>query len=1194
MAAKLEFIIGRAGTGKTYACMSAMKERLSREPLGRQRILLVPEHMTYHAERALAEHLTNGAGFLQAYVFGFRRFARQVLLETGGEHLPRISDIGRRILLKRILMQRSDELSVFARSVHKRGFTETLGRTISELKRCRLSSDLLRDVAGVIDADHARLGQKLLELSTVMDDLAVCMEGRLSDHEDRMERLAQQLKDAPFLRGAEIWVDGFDFFTPQERAVFGALFDVADHIHVSLTMEGRHDDQSVLVNLPENTIETGLFTQSYHMMRSLESELLAKDPTAHIEITLLTGQQRAERDSLAAVEENLFGHGQLSPMPDGGVKVIEAANPRIEAETVASDILRLAREEAYRYRDIAVLVRDMERYGDILTLVFTDFGVPFYVDAKRPSIHHPFAELLRAVLQAAWRGWGYEVMFRALRTGFFPLMDDLLASKNEDAQVFSVICHDWQDAVDYLENYCIAYGIRTERQWTAEEDWNYVGRTLEGGRCRTEREKQRLAEEEMINALRRRIAPPLAQLTHILKKKRATVRERICALYEFLSALRVTQTLDTWKKEADAEGRLADAAAHRQIWSSCMSIFDQIIEVGGDEEISARDYEEILSDGLDAMQISLIPPGLDHVTIASFDQNSLAGTRAVYIVGANAGTMPRINIPQGVLSDADRLSINESVCALIPNATQGVFGGGKEQNFLERRQLYRGFTEARSYLCVSYALSASDGTALSPAPLIARIRHLQPQFISIPLATVERTDAFVLAAPNPALSSLAGALLGQRERGIMQPLWRDVYNWMRMQESLKEPLHRMLGGLFPTPRVSYLSERTAARLFTYGKRFSGSTTRLETFHQCPFRHFVSYGLNLQEREVFSFQSNDFGSLLHGVLRGYGEWVRTAYANDWKAAEMQGQEKIDALLEELAPQVRSAVLLSSAGGRHRMERIRRTAQQVIRHLTSWAAASSFHPYGFELSFGRPDDTVPLAEFPLEGGMTLSLRGQIDRLDVTADGAYYIVLDYKTGASSLSLLEIRHGLKMQLLLYLFVVRRLLAQRGSAPAGMFYAPVENPVITEKRRLTDEELTNQITKKLLLTGWLIDDPEIIRRIDEGAAHICIVFNKDFSLSKKSQEQYVRTKDEFQQLLAFLPLLLCETAEDILRGDIRVSPYRLDGKNACTYCAYRAVCAFDPELGRGDTYRSIKGTEDDMMEEIRRAVQGEGEPDGT
>lgn len=113
MTARLEFIIGRSGTGKTYDCLTAMKDVLREEPLGRQRILLVPEHMTYAAERALAEALTHGAGFLQVYVFGFRRLARQVLLETGGEHLPRISDIGRRILLKDILLQHSRELSVF-------------------------------------------------------------------------------------------------------------------------------------------------------------------------------------------------------------------------------------------------------------------------------------------------------------------------------------------------------------------------------------------------------------------------------------------------------------------------------------------------------------------------------------------------------------------------------------------------------------------------------------------------------------------------------------------------------------------------------------------------------------------------------------------------------------------------------------------------------------------------------------------------------------------------------------------------------------------------------------------------------------------------------------------------------------------------------------------------------------------------
>ena len=91
-------------------------------------------------------------------------------------------------------------------------------------------------------------------------------------------------------------------------------------------------------------------------------------------------------------------------------------------------------------------------------------------------------------------------------------------------------------------------------------------------------------------------------------------------------------------------------------------------------------------------------------SIVAFDQNSLAGIRASYIVGANAGTMPRVGAQQGVLSDADCLSIRAS----LAHTNHTIFGGGHEQSFLERYQLYRGFTEAREYLWVSYALSSAD------------------------------------------------------------------------------------------------------------------------------------------------------------------------------------------------------------------------------------------------------------------------------------------------------------------------------------------------------------------------------------------------------------------------------------------------------------------------------------------------------
>nr|WP_314806595.1 PD-(D/E)XK nuclease family protein [uncultured Selenomonas sp.] len=1181
MTAKLEFIIGRAGTGKTHTCLASMTKALEHEPLGRQRILLVPEHMTYAAERMLAESLTHSAGFLQAYVFGFRRLARQVLMETGGAHLPRISDIGRRILLKDILLKHEKELSVFVRSIGKRGFTETLGRTIAELKRYRLTTDVLRAAA---DDTHTqgRLSQKLKELALIMDDLSARMEGRLTDQTDRMERLAAQLKEAPFLCGAEIWVDGFDFFNPQEMAVFHELFRTADTVHISLTMDGRRSDNRVQVNLLENIRDTGLFARSYQTMQALTQLLAEIDPTAAPEIRLMEEQQRAQKPSLAAMERHLFGHERLVPITDHALKLVEAANPRLEAEAVASDVLRLARDEGYRYREIAVLVRDMDTYADLLLPAFSDCGIPCHLDAKRPSTHHPLAELLRVAAQTAWRGWGYDTVFRALRTGFFPVV-------TEGAEQDGFSCGDWEEAVDRLENYCLAFGIRSENQWTATEDWDFVRRTIPEDARATEQNAARIAEETTLDAIRRRIATPLSLLTQHLRREESTAQERTLALYKFLTKLDVPQTLEVWRAAADAEGRLADAAAHRQIWASCMTLLEQLVEVSGDEDLSARDFEELLEDGLDALEIALIPPGLDHVTIASFDQNSLAGIRAAYIVGANAGMMPRAGTSQGVLSDADRLSIRES----LEHTKHTISGGSHEQSFLERYQLYRGFTEAREYLWISYALSSADGAALAPSPLIARLRILCPTVLSIPLAMVEREDDLVLSAPHPVLSSLAGALLARKERGRMRPIWGDVYNWMRSSAVMKPLLRLMVRGLVSSPREEdQISSTTAKHLFARDGRISGSTTRLETFCQCPFRHFAMYGLGLRERDVYEFQSNDFGTLLHEILHGYGEWVRTQHANDWCAAEPDSAAKIDELMHEAIPRIRSSVLMSRASYRHRIERIRCTAQQVIRHLTSWAKASSFHPLGFEVSFGRRTDDVKLQEFQLAGGATLSLRGQIDRFDVTKARDYYLVLDYKTGGTSLLLPEIRHGLKMQLLLYLFVVRSLLHDTDSFPAGMLYAPVVNPIIKSDVRLDDSDLHRMVAKDMVLTGMLIDDPEITQSIDAMGEHLCITFNKDKSISKASA-RHIRSREEFEQLLAYLPQLIRTTAEEILRGNIQAAPYRFRDRNACTFCTYRSICSFDPELGQGDRYREIADNAQAAMEEIAQMVCGEVKSDG-
>ena len=73
----LEFIIGRAGSGKTTACLNAIKEKLIHSPTGKPLVILLPDHMTFAIERQLALELKDYGGFTRAYVLGMSRLAYQ-------------------------------------------------------------------------------------------------------------------------------------------------------------------------------------------------------------------------------------------------------------------------------------------------------------------------------------------------------------------------------------------------------------------------------------------------------------------------------------------------------------------------------------------------------------------------------------------------------------------------------------------------------------------------------------------------------------------------------------------------------------------------------------------------------------------------------------------------------------------------------------------------------------------------------------------------------------------------------------------------------------------------------------------------------------------------------------------------------------------------------------------------------------
>lgn len=1146
MTAKLTALLGRSGSGKTMACLRAMRSRLLAQPDGPALVLVTQEYEVYQAERRLAACIppAHGRGYLRAYVFGFRRLSEHILQETGGAALPRITDLGRRLLLRRVLERRQKDLTVFARAARQHGFSDEFAGIVRECKSYGLTADALQ--AAGVQVKDPRLSGKLSDMALLLRDFEAEMAGKAADGEDRMQAFAARIPESALLRGAEIWIDGFTFFNPQERAVLAALLDTAAAVHVTFPMDPDLDAAS-------NVRESGLFHRAYQTFQELGALAAAKGIALHI--GRLTGFHRSAAPALAQIERELF-HFPQRPLAGAahGVQLVEAANPRLETEAVAADILRLLRDEGYRAGDIGVLVRDAETYAGLLRRTFRLYGIPFYMDTKRAGIHHPLAELLRSVFDAL-RGWRQEAVFRCLRTGFWPLMPE---------------------EIDRLENYVLAYGIRGEARWTREEPWDWHRRHDLDEDDMTDEQKEELAQ---IDYWRRLAAKPLAALAAALRTAE-NARAQTAALYAFLERLHAPEHLAEWERLAREEGRQDDAAEHQKIWGDILDLLDQLVAVSGEEKLSLRDYADILADGLDGMQLAMIPQGLDHVTIAPFDQNSLAGSRAIYIVGAVEGVMPRKTTSEGLLTDADRLHLREMGVELA--------GGGIERSYGESALLYHGFSEARDALWVSYALADSEGREQRPSSLIGRLHRILPDvpLRSIPLRMTGGETLARAAAPYPALCAMTAALCELREGHAIAPFWRDVYNLFRAGDvpGAEDAFRLSVAGLFAGGQEKQIPAELARELYAKSGRLRGSVTRFEAFCACPFRHFAKYGLKLGERETFEYQTRDLGVLLHGILKAFGERLARGHRMWRDVDDAEAHALVEEILAALAPRLRGQLMLSTAACQHLLARIARTAERSIHRLIALDKVSHFHPAAFELAFGQGSAAMPPLSADL-GGARLEVVGQIDRIDRSESGRYLLIYDYKTGSAAINLLEVCYGLRLQLLTYMLVVQNAMHAEGAVPVGMLYCFLKDTWLSVDAKLTPEQAEQKLQKALEMPGWVLADPEVIRAIDATLSFLPVSFNKDGSLAKKARP-YVKSAEEFQTLLDYVGVLLEDTGRRILQGEMQVSPYRIKDENtACRFCPYQDLCGFDPS--QGSAYRDLPSLDDEaVLQQIEQRIE--------
>lgn len=1115
----LHFIFGASGAGKSHYIYQKIIQESMEHP-GRQYLVLVPEQFTMQTQKELVM-MHPKKGILNIDVLSFERLAYRVLEETGESCAQVLEETGKSLVLRKVSQEKKKELKILGEKMKKQGYISQMKSMVSELKQYEVTKedmDLMLDYA----KNKPELYYKLKDISVLYRGFFDYLEGNFITQEEVLEVLGRVAGQSGKLAGSVMVLDGYTGFTPIQLQLLERILPLCETMYVTVTMDDRLDPY-----------RPGSPHHLFHLSRETVSKLckLAGAAGSQIEETWVKENGRFSANKpMAFLERNLFRfRKEVYTEEQQAVHIRESRNPAREMEETALMIRRLMREEGYRCRDFAVITGDMETYADHAARAFDKFDIPCFIDRKKSVFMNPFVEFLRSAVDMLLENYSYESVFRLLRCGLLDLP-----------------CRD----MDRLENYVLGMGIRGFRKWQEEWVLHYRGEKPE--------------EVPEIDRIRQQLMDTLAPFTEQMKTRKGTVRERVLAFYEFITACGIQEKLDRSGKAFAKENAMDRAKEYEQIYPMVMDLFDKMTEVLGEEKVSLREFKELLEAGLSEVKIGIIPPSSDQVLVGDMERTRLKDIRVLFFVGVNDGKIPREDAAGKILSDLNREDLKASSVALAPTY--------RENLYTQRFYLYLNMTKPSDKLYLSYSRADDGGEPMTQSFLIGAVRKLFPALV---LERPSEDAVWEVENPKSALAYLAWGFkeILEREPSL---LWKELFSWYQKQDAWKQTMENMVEGAF---RINPEDEigRSVARAL-YGTTLENSATRLELFAQCACAHFMAYGLELKERARYEFSPMDMGNVLHSGLESFAKKMHQRGLSWTALDEVQMDEMAEDCVEEVVSYYGNTVLKSSARNEYMVSRVKRMMKRTIWALTKQMEQGAFTPSRFEVSFAMADSLESI-NIALSKEEKMKLLGRIDRVDTCEeeDKVLVKVIDYKSGNTSFDLLALYHGLQLQLVLYMNAAME-LEQRNHpdkqvVPAGIFYYNIKDPVVEKVEEEDPEALNRRILKELRMNGLASSDRGVLEKLDEnlsanGTSSLCVpvTINKDGSLSRNSSAV---SPEQFRLISNYVNQKMKEIGRRILAGEAETQPYEMGKRNACQYCPYKGACGFD-EKTAGYHYRRL------------------------
>ena len=1136
----LRFVFGGSGAGKSTRLYTEIINRAKEEP-GRNFLVIVPDQFTMQTQKELVLHPANeSCGIMNIDVLSFGRLSHRIFEEVGRREVPVLDDTGKSLVLRKVAGSLKDELPYLGANLDKQGYIHEVKSAISEFMQYGIGVEDVNKLITYAEKKGA-LCHKLKDLQVLYRGFTEYIREKFVTTEETLDLLRDALKKSVIVKDSVVVFDGFTGFTPIQNRVIQELMILAKEVILTVTVDGeedpfKQDEEQKLFHLSKKTVND--------LCKLAEAAGVSRGEDIFV---TESGKNRfAHNAPIRHLEKNLFRYPVKSYAGEikDEIHLFEASSIREEVRQMGIIMQKLVQEEGYQYRDMAVVAGDLESYADQIQTEFASLDIPCYVDRTRGIVLNPLIEYIKSAFDVIINNFSYESVFMYLRSGLSSL---------------SV------EEVDLLENYCIQTGIRGKSKWTKQF---------------TRKTKQMNEQTEplfVLDELRMRL---IAELEPLLSIKNKTAASYVEALYTFLTANGAAEKMAGYERMFKEKEDLSRAREYAQVYRLVMQLLEQIMELLAEEEMALQEFKDILEAGFAEIEVGTIPQNVDRVLVGDMERTRLKQVKVLFFLGVNDGNIPKSGGKGGIISDIDREFLRQSELELAPSPRQ--------QMYIQRLYLYLNMTKPADRLYLSFAKINGEGKALRPAYLVGVMQQLFPT-LTIEYPECEPVLSQIMT-PKEGMSYLAAAM---REYAAGYPGdSKDFYTLY--QAYIEQDILRLLtDAAFYRYHHNGLAKNVARAL--YGQTLRNSVTRLETYAACAYRHFLQYGMALQEREEFAFESVDMGNVFHDVLEQFSHKLEDSEYTWFDFPESFAAQMVEEALSMCAAQYGDSVLYGSARNEYAIKRMCRILNRTVSTLQYQLQKGSFTPKRYEMSFSSVSD-LESVNITLSQEEKMQLMGRIDRLDVCEeeDKLYVKVVDYKSGNKKFDLAALYYGLQLQLVVYMNAAidreRRENPDKEVIPAALLYYHVADPAVETEAESTPEEIQEKIVAQLRAEGVVNSDEDIARRLDKETESksdvVPVEYKKDGQFSSRSS---VLSSEELKQISTYVNRKVQNIGREILDGGIALNPYESGTESACTYCSFKGVCGFDAGTS-GYGKRKLKAMDkEEAMEAIRQEIEEDG-----